>query len=77
MTDLSVAQNVTVDGRGILIDGLRLPYYLAPNEVEVIVKEAPYFTEITYTLLAESVSITEDVVASPRGSVILIEPETS
>jgi hypothetical protein len=75
MPPITVAENVTVDSRGILINGMRLPFYLAPEPVEVIVQEAPHFTEITFTLLTESVNITSGVEARSDGVVTLIEPE--
>jgi hypothetical protein len=72
---MTVAENITVDARGILINGLRLPFYLAPESVTALVQEAPHFTEVTFTLLTESVSITPGVEARAEGGVIMLEED--
>lgn len=73
---MKVAENITVDAKGLLIDGRRLPYMLAIRPVQAkIVERTDGCCEVTFTLLTDSVSATPEVEVTPDGDVILIEEE--
>lgn len=70
---LKLAENITVDRRGLVIDGRRLPFYLAMEPIKVSVEEGVP-AKINLTLLADSVSIDPNtIVATPEGDVIMLE----
>lgn len=72
---MRVAENITVDARGLLIDGRRLPYLMAIKPVIVETPDPVHnpMSIVTIHLLADSVSIGTGVEVSPDGDVILIE----
>lgn len=73
---MRIAENVTVDERGLIIDGLRLPFFLAYEPIKVSIDPDDGTAKVNVTLITESVSINpNDIVATPEGDVIMLEPE--
>lgn len=73
---MKIAENITIDAKGLLIDGRRLPYYLGIKPMEVEIGEIPGLPAmLTVTLMADSISIGTGIEATPDGDVILLEED--
>ncbi|HJR88826.1 MAG TPA: hypothetical protein VJ782_01535 [Aeromicrobium sp.] len=58
---LTLAEWVHVDKRGLLINGARLPYYLAEEPIEITRDATGMPCKVTVTLLANHASTADDV----------------
>lgn len=58
---MALAEWVHVDKRGLLINGKRLPFYLADEPVEIVRESEFPVAKVTVTILASHASVADDV----------------
>jgi hypothetical protein len=71
MGDLRLISRLGIDRYGLLIDGKRLPFYLANEAVRVETEDV--VSRVTATFLAEAVEIDRGMVVESDGEVQLVK----